>query len=361
MMYQHTVENRWAAQLWACAHGQGDAAQAEVAPHGYNSPTGTACKVSLTPLPVPQDCGLGKRGPLASQGTGWGWRLGRDLKKETWFVRGNPLPLRAPVQQPCSGSVPEAPPSPSAMYDLVCRYELYGQPREGALGQQGPPCREGRAPSAQHTDLSLGALPGLAVAPPCLLTPSAPAQLPSQPVAAQCQPPMGHRQTSADLEGKQCRPALSQAPASQRTAHQVIKCSERFCLALPTDALLSLRQQHSILGNMEAPGQPWYPLLSRGRLNSAVRQDMTAPREGPVGAPMVGRPSSGSLPLVLPGPAPHCQRQAPHSPARWFSALQPSPCPSPHNSVSLYQLSEGSCWIKGPVGNFESAQLLPMT
>lgn len=274
-MYQHTVENRWAAQLWACAHGQGDAAQAEVAPHGYNSPTGTACKVSLTPLPVPQDCGLGKRGPLASQGTGWGWRLGRDLKKETWFVRGNPLPLRAPVQQPCSGSVPEAPPSPSAMYDLVCRYELYGQPREGALGQQGPPCREGRAPSAQHTDLSLGALPGLAVAPPCLLTPSAPAQLPSQPVAAQCQPPMGHRQTSADLEGKQCRPALSQAPASQRTAHQVIKCSERFCLALPTDALLSLRQQHSILGNMEAPGQPWYPLLSRGpsQLCSETRHD----------------------------------------------------------------------------------------
>lgn len=83
--------------------------------------------------PVPQDCGLGKRGPLASQGTGWGWRLGRDL--------------------------------------------------------------------------SLGALPGLAVAPPCLLTPSAPAQLPSQPVAAQCQPPMGHRQTSADHP-----PALHQCP-----------------------------------------------------------------------------------------------------------------------------------------------------
>lgn len=83
--------------------------------------------------PVPWGCGLGRTGPSAPQGTGWGWRLGSDL--------------------------------------------------------------------------SLGALPRPAVAPPRLQTPAAPVPLLPPPAAAPCRSLTERRPTSAD----HC-PALRQCP-----------------------------------------------------------------------------------------------------------------------------------------------------
>lgn len=48
-------------------------------------------------LPLPRGCALGGTAQLVPQGTGWGWRLWRDLKRRDTglMTRGNPLPPRA--------------------------------------------------------------------------------------------------------------------------------------------------------------------------------------------------------------------------------------------------------------------------
>lgn len=66
-------------------------------------------------LPVPRGCGLERTGPWAPRGTGWGWRLGRDLKKqEAGFARGTTLsgwmgsPWEGAAHRPLSGCPAEA-------------------------------------------------------------------------------------------------------------------------------------------------------------------------------------------------------------------------------------------------------------
>ena len=57
------------------------------APRPLRSPISSASKVGPKPLPVPWGCGLGRTGPSAPQGTGWGWRPGSDLRKQTQDLR----------------------------------------------------------------------------------------------------------------------------------------------------------------------------------------------------------------------------------------------------------------------------------
>lgn len=94
MMYQHTVENRWAAQLWACAHGQGDAAQAEVAPHGYNSPTGTACKVSPDTLTCASGLWAGEERTTCFSGDRVGLETWEGPEKRDMVCERKPFPAK---------------------------------------------------------------------------------------------------------------------------------------------------------------------------------------------------------------------------------------------------------------------------
>ena len=80
----------------------------------------------VKPLPVPRGCGLGRTGLWAPQGTGRGWRLWRDLKKqEAGFARGSTpsgwagSPGEGAAHRPLSGCPAEAGGSSSSTSDTL--------------------------------------------------------------------------------------------------------------------------------------------------------------------------------------------------------------------------------------------------